>query len=46
MNKLSLTQNFVKFFKELEQLSPLGQCSLLVHLDDMKRLLVYVQRNC
>ena len=37
MNKLLLTQNFVKFFKEMKHLTPLSQCSLLIHLDDIKR---------
>lgn len=37
MNQLFIAQNFVKFFKELKCLSPLSQCSLLIHLDNLKR---------
>ena len=37
MNKLLLTNNFVKFFKELHYLPPLSKCSLLIHLDELKR---------
>ena len=37
MNKLLTSQNFIKFFKEVKRLSPLCQCSLLIHLDYMKR---------
>ena len=37
MNKLLLTHNFVKFFKEMKRLTPLSQCSILIHLDHIKR---------